>query len=124
MGGKPIRISKNANPVAFESPDGKTLYVGDLTELWKMPAGGGEETRIWDSLYGGSFSPAKDGVYIIDDRDLHLKMLDPQGTVVRTIAPVPGPARPGISVSTDERRAIYAKSDYAAGELMLVENFH
>ncbi|HEY3458725.1 MAG TPA: winged helix-turn-helix domain-containing protein [Bryobacteraceae bacterium] len=124
MGGKPIRVTKNTSPEAFESPNGKNLYVGNLTELWKMPASGGEETRIWDFLYGASFSPVKDGVYVIDRRDLHLKMLDSQGNVVRTIAPVPGPVGLEISVSPDERWAIYTKTDYAASELMLVENFH
>jgi len=123
-GGKEIRVTKNTGHAAFESPDGKSLYfVSGLGEFWRMPAGGGEETRICDFLHGASFSPVKDGVYIIDRRDLHLKMLDPRGNVMRTIAPVPGPAGLEISVSPDERWAIYAKSDHAGSELMLVENF-
>jgi Tol biopolymer transport system component/DNA-binding winged helix-turn-helix (wHTH) protein len=71
IGGKEIRVTKNTGPAAFESPDGKSLYVGDLSGLWKVPAGG-EETRIWDFLYAASFSPVKDGVYVIDRRDLQL----------------------------------------------------
>lgn len=124
IGGKPIQVTKNTGPAAFESPDGKNLYFSGLGELWRVPAGGGEESRIWDFLYGASFSPVKGGVYIIDSRDLYLKMLAPQGKVVRTIAPVPGPLSLEISVSPDERWAIYAKTDYAGSELMLVENFH
>jgi Tol biopolymer transport system component len=49
-GGEIIQVTKNGGINAFESPDRKWLYyskvVNDITTIWKVPLGGGEETQV------------------------------------------------------------------------------
>lgn len=123
-GGKDLQVAQNAGGTALESPDGKTLYFVRRGQLCMKPVVGGEEKSISDSVYFASFSPAQKGVYMIDRRDLHLKLLDSRGNLLKTIASVPEPASIGMSISPDERWMIYPKTDNGGSELMLVENFH
>jgi Tol biopolymer transport system component len=122
-GGKDIQVTQNGFGMALESPDGQTLYFPGPGGLWMKPLAGGEETRISDSLYSLSFNPAKYGVYMVDRRDLQLKLLDPRGRLLKTITSVPNPASIGMSISPDERWMVYPKIDHGGSELMLVENF-
>ena len=69
-GGDAIQITRNGGDKPLESPDGKYLYYvkGDRypeqCSAWKMPAGGGEETRVLDSVHcDGFWEVGEQGIY-------------------------------------------------------------
>ncbi|MGH9345153.1 MAG: winged helix-turn-helix domain-containing protein [Terriglobia bacterium] len=122
-GGKESQLTKNGGMVAFESTDGGSLYYSGGADVWRIPVSGGSATRILECPVLTPFAPAKHGVYFLDRRDAHLKLLDLKTHTIKTIAPVAGQVRDEISISPDERWMVYEKTNYAGSELMLVENF-
>ncbi len=91
QGGKAVQLTRGGGQGARESADGRYLYfarsapdcsslmpasgrrpgVGidwlnpDCSSLWRMPASGGEETRVLESLLGLSFDLTENGVYYV-----------------------------------------------------------
>lgn len=122
-GGKGSQLTKNGGMVAFESTDGGSLYYSAGADLWRIPVSGGSATRILECPVVTPFAPAKHGIYFLDRRDAHLKLLDLKTHAIKTIAPVAGQVRDEISISPDEQWMVYEKTNYAGSELMLVENF-
>jgi Tol biopolymer transport system component len=53
-GGDPVRVASRIGN-AFETPDGKWLYVSDPPKLWRMRPDGSEETLVNDRLRGTNF---------------------------------------------------------------------
>ena len=127
-GGAETQVTRNGSFAAFESVDGGTVYYANVSGLWAIPAGGGREVRISESIYGDNFAPATRGVYFIDwsgasATALTVKFLDFRTRVIRAVTSVTGPAGDEMSVSPDERWLLYGKMDRAGSELMVVENF-
>jgi hypothetical protein len=97
-------------------------------EVWKVPIGGGEETRVLDSIMApGTFATADAGVYFIAPPDAdgvyYLCFHDFASGETRQIATLPErPAWP-LSVSADGRQVLYTGIEQSGSDLMLVENF-
>jgi len=126
-----------------ESPDGKFLYYmkgnryREQCSVWRMPTGGGEETRVLDSTTCyRPYAVAEQGIYFFrepDEKDRagektsaqvdlwFLTFATGDTSKVRTIAQ----AWVGhMAVSPDGRTILYTQSDQEEGsDLMLVENF-
>jgi hypothetical protein len=128
-GGSETQVTKNGSFAAFESVDGRTIYYANISGLWAIPADGGREVRISESIYGDNFAPTAHGIYFIERSGdsataLTLKFLDYRTRVIRPVTTVIGPVGDEMSVSPDERWLLYGKMDRIGTELMLIENFH
>ena len=69
--GKEMQITRHGGFAAFESYDEKALYYSKFEGggIWKMPAGGGQEEHVTDSLhrgYWGHFAVTDNGLYLVD----------------------------------------------------------
>lgn len=128
-GGEPVQVTKHGGYVAFESLDGRFLYFAkDLgqTSLWRVPVGGGEETRILESVTGRAFTLGSKGVYFVELNTAGTSAVQFLSFVtgkVTTIAVIHRPVGFGLSVSPDERFILYTQADQVGSNLMLVENF-
>jgi Tol biopolymer transport system component/DNA-binding winged helix-turn-helix (wHTH) protein len=126
-GGAEVQVTSHGGCNQMESPDGRYLYYlnKDNRVLSRVPLTGGDEVQIAE--LGGlhpEFTLGKHGVYFIDSFDTTtLKFLDYATRSIRVIGTLPGPIIFGLTVSPDERRLLFGKSDSAGSQLMLVENF-
>jgi hypothetical protein len=68
-GGAASPVTKGGGYTAFETLDGKYLYYGKSpgqTSLWKVPVGGGEETKVLDEVNSSSFAVCDLGICILN----------------------------------------------------------
>ena len=107
-----------------ESPDGRYLYFRRGPAIWRMPAGGGAQSRVPGPDWPAAFwCPDRTGVYFAD----------PGGGIVhqdfatrrlRQIAPLAKNGMVnGLALSPDGRWLLYGQLDRAGSDIMLVENF-
>jgi serine/threonine protein kinase len=134
-GGAAVEITRNGADLPQESPEGKRVYFlrghpyPEKCSVWSVPADGGEETEVIDSLQcDGGWHVAELGIYFFavpeqigrSELQLHefatgktrrILILDQQVTLT------------GLAVSPDGRTILYGQWDQAGSDLMLVENF-
>jgi Tol biopolymer transport system component len=131
-GGEAIQVTRNGGFAAVESLDGKTIYykrglLEDSLALWKTPVSGGEESQVLPSVAWRAFTLVNDGIYFIPepsaDGKYSIHFLSFATGKVKTVAPIPGPPRWGLTVSRDGRYLLYTQIDEDSSDLMLVENF-
>ena len=119
--------------MAFESPDGTTLYYNKFgeTALWQRPVGGGPEALIvdeatlafdfWNWLVTDDgfyfLQPQKDGTTTVVFFDRTTRLVTPLAVIEHL------GFSPGIAVSPDEAWLFYTRADRSEGDLMLVEHF-
>jgi Tol biopolymer transport system component len=127
-GGEAVQVTKHGGYVAFESLDSKFVYFSkDLwgTSIWRIPAGGDDETNIVKSA-GGGFAVASRGIYFIaphSDGSSVLQFHNFATGKVTTVAAIHRRIAGGLSVSPDERYVLYTQADQSGTDLMLVEHF-
>jgi Tol biopolymer transport system component/DNA-binding winged helix-turn-helix (wHTH) protein len=132
-GGQPSRVTQHGGFAAFESSDGRYLYFAKDNEpgIWRMPTGGGDETRILADLspeYWGDWALSQRGIYFFPGASPHaaIEFFDFASKRVSRVAELAGPppaGDPGFAVSPDARRIIFSQVDTSAVDLMLVKNF-
>ena len=125
-----VPITQNISGTAFESADGKYVYVAPIhyigggqrpSQLFRVPATGGEQTLVVPNvLNSNSFAVTAKGVYFMSDPQT-LQLFDPQTARIRTLAKLDRAG--GISVSPDDAYVIYGRPDRSGADIMLVENF-
>jgi Tol biopolymer transport system component len=129
-GGDAVRITEGDSPE--ESPDGKFLYfvIGDhypeRCSVWRMPTGGGEKTKVVDSVACSVYAVGERGIFFFTPLDgqgrSDISVYDlPTGKTRKllTIESMPS----NITVSPDGRTILYTQFDRGSSDLMLVENF-
>jgi hypothetical protein len=115
------------------SADGKFIYYNKgwprPLSIWRIPAEGGQETKIIDSVStGGQWTVGPDGIYFFTTPDakgrsqIRLYVFATQR--VRKILTVERSVSIKIAVSGDGRNIFYPQYDQQGSDLMLVENFH
>lgn len=119
------QVTSGAARSAVESVDGKNLYykigTADDTELWRMPVGGGQATKVLDSVAGRLYTVTEKGIYFCAGTPVpELRYLDFLTGSVRRIAPLSLYAQ--ADVSPDERWVEYPQTGDSGSTLMLVEN--
>ena len=128
-GGDAVQVTKHGGYVAFESLDGKSVYFSKevfLTSIWRIPVGGGEETKVLDSVLGYAFAVGDKGIYFVaphPDGSSTVRLHSFAAGKDITIAEIHKPLWWGLSVSLDERYILYTQTDQAGSDLMLVEHF-
>jgi Tol biopolymer transport system component len=133
-GGEAIQVTRDGGFAPLESPDGKSLYYTKAlaaTSLWKIPAEGGQGTKILDGLSSYlSLAIADAGVYFVPlQKPTLIQFLSFASNQIRSVVNLEKPIEAaavgsGLALSPDGRWILFTQFDQAGSELMLVENFH
>jgi hypothetical protein len=100
--------------------------------IWKVPAGGGLEERITDSLhrgYWGHFAVTDNGLYFVDSDAKGGPAIMYYNFQTRQVSPImrfekyPGPWGPNLAASRDGRTLFYAQVEFENSTISMVENF-
>jgi Tol biopolymer transport system component/serine/threonine protein kinase len=126
------QITKTGGREAFESPDGKFVFYAKLDSagIWKVPAGGGQETRVLEHGGQGLWTLTREGIYFLDGSAANptLKFYSfgtrqsetfkefPKNTQFDTVSSE-------FSISPDGESILYTQLDQASTDLMLMENY-
>jgi len=135
-GGDGVQVTHKGGCIPFESPDGNVVYyqktMGD-SDVWKVPAAGGEETRVHGPVGMFCFVVVADGIYFIEPGPPGFPPSGPRLNSLKFFSFAKGIAekvfdikyRPmiGLSVSPDGRHVLFSQIDPFVCDLMLVENF-
>jgi hypothetical protein len=128
-GGDPIQVTRKGGFVAADSDDGAFLFytkTDQVSGLWRMPVGGGEETRILEAVTFRAFAVVKDGIYFLAPGPSARTLLQFHKFATKqtiTLGSIEKPVWLYLDVSPDGRRLLYAQRDQRVEDLMLVENF-
>ena len=132
--GKETQITQHGGFAAFESYDAKALYYSKVEGggIWRVPAGGGQEERVTDSLhkgYWGHFAVTDNGLYLVDSDakggpaimyyDFQTGRLSPIMTFKQSLSP----GFPNLAASRDGRTLFYAQVEFENNMISMVENF-
>jgi hypothetical protein len=126
-----VQITRNGGGAPQADPRREFVYYAKGTapsELWRVPAGGGDEVRVIDRLSNnGNFAVTRDGIYYIPPQDEHgrtsIEFLNLQTGRSKTILPLDRAPMWGLTVSPDRRSILHVQLDDVTSDLMLVENF-
>jgi dipeptidyl aminopeptidase/acylaminoacyl peptidase len=135
VGGEATQVTREGGFEAFESPDGTLLYYTKGRGpggIWQVPVAGGEERQLpelLDAGYWRYWAVLGDGIYFVSPAPSARPALKFFSFATRRVTrlgvlerdPLHGP--PGLTVSPDGRRILYAQTDQSISDLMLVENF-
>jgi Tol biopolymer transport system component len=132
-GGTPVQVTAHGGFAPYESRNGKILYYSNSNlpnpEIWKMPVGGGAETRVsslvrpddwanWALIDRGIFFVQSDTT-----RDPMLMFFDFTSGQVKRIATF-DKLPFWLSAGPDGRSVLYEHLDQQNSHVMLLENFH
>jgi Tol biopolymer transport system component/DNA-binding winged helix-turn-helix (wHTH) protein len=129
-GGAQVPVTKDGGFAAFESYGGDALYYtkGDLgLQLWRSALDGSGETKIIDAIAARGFVVGEDHIYYLRPEPGGRAALWRHILSTGKASLVSSPLKRlvlGLSVSPDEKYAIYSQVDHEGSDLMLVENFH
>ena len=119
-----------------ESPDGKMFYYSKgrgVYGLYSVPANGGEEKlvpELKDAGYWRSWTVANEGLCFITKKSesewaiRFFSFATRRTASLVTVTEAPLWWTPGLALSADGRRLIYAHLEHPYDEIMLMENFH
>jgi Tol biopolymer transport system component len=123
-----VQITRKGGGSAAASPDGKFVYYGKGSEIWRVPVEGGEESMVlshgdnWQN-----FAVLSQGIYFIGlsqpARLRRIQFFSFATGVVTPVVTLSKPVHMGFSASADGRWILYTQIDQEGSDLMLVENF-
>jgi Tol biopolymer transport system component len=125
--GQAMQVTKKGGVVAFESPDGTTIYhtKDSVRGLWKVPVEGGEETLVLKQVGRGYWLPwglTVEGIYFYNADTKVIEFFSFATHKITQIAK-PEKAVESLAVSPDGRSILFAQMDRDESHIMLVENF-
>ena len=140
-GGEARQITFHGGYEGFESPDGKTFYYSKgrgVYGIYSAPADGGEETlapelpvpELKDAGYWRSWAVVNQGICFPVKKShsewaiQFFNFATRRTSSLFTVTDAPLWWMPGLALSSDGRRLIYAHLEQPYDELMLMENFH
>jgi len=135
-GGAFVQVTMNGGTGPLESPGGRYVYYFKVgLGLWRIPAEGGDERQVLESLSGwNDFALTEQGVYFIPTSETHrestIEFFSFSNEKIHTVARLEKrpswtdlPLTSGLTVSPDGRELLYVQSDQSGTDLMLVQNF-
>jgi len=129
-GGEPEQVTREGGEAPTVSPDGEWLYFtrGDgAGGLFRMPIGGGAETRIADAIFRYNYAVGAAGAYWVQPRTADgtaaVRFRDAKTGQTTEILTISKPVDLGLALSPDGRSLLFTQVDYSGQDLMLVENF-
>jgi Tol biopolymer transport system component/tRNA A-37 threonylcarbamoyl transferase component Bud32 len=134
QGGAAVPVTKTeGGEEAFESLDGKSVYYAklDAPGIWKVPAAGGEETRVLDRGGVAVWALTGQGICFFDlngSTGIALKFYNfatGKVTLLRQFSKDTSvdTGATSLSVSPDGGWILYTQLDQSGSNLMLVENY-
>jgi hypothetical protein len=126
---KPFQVTRNGGFVAFESPDGKTLFYTKFDQnanLWRSAADGSGETEVLKGVAFRGFVVTADRVYYLRQESNGSFAIRRYVIATREDSQIVSLTKPvflGLSMSPDGKYLIYSQR-LEASNLMLVEDFH
>ena len=126
-----MQITDRGGYVAFDSPDGQTLYYTKTSDgsspLFGRSLAGGPEHEVLRSVYNRAFSVASTGIYFVEDAGpdgkFPLMLFDFATRKTRLLTVIDGVLEQGLTVTPDGRTVIYVLNSQRAADLELVDNF-
>jgi Tol biopolymer transport system component/serine/threonine protein kinase len=134
-GGDAIQVTRDGGFAPLESRDGRFLYYAkalESTSLWRVPAEGGQATKLVDSLSTHlNLAIVDGGIYFVPTQDTgsgsSIRFLDFTTNQIKPVAsfekPLSAGEQGGLAFSPDGRWILCTQVDQAGSELILVENF-
>ena len=132
-GGPAVQVTHHGGFSSFESSDGRFLYYAKgqtLHGLWRIPANGGEEIRLTNSLgagYWGYWAVGEKGIYYLDTTErpgiAFFDITSRRTTRMFDLENRPALEAPGLAVSPDKKTILYTQLDALNSDIILVENF-
>jgi Tol biopolymer transport system component/DNA-binding winged helix-turn-helix (wHTH) protein len=126
--GPAVQVTRQGGSAAFESADGRWLYYATETRpssIWRVPVGGGEETKILDGLsYNFNFAVTGKGIYLLAFRQgvSSIEFFDFATRKTTVLHTLDRPFWFGFALAPDERSILFSKVDSLTSDLMLVDN--
>jgi Tol biopolymer transport system component len=129
-GGNPVMVTNNGGFAALLSPDNDFLYYAKspalASDVWRMPIGGGEETKIAAGVYRYSFAPTSEGLYYVSapgfQKGSSIRFLEFASGETTDVFSLPEPAALGLGFSPDFQNLYFAQADRQDSDIMLVED--
>lgn len=132
-GGQVVQITTHGGREGVESTDGKFVYYTKgfgLPGVWRIPAGGGDETFVLDGVYQGFWALTDRGIYFVNPNATphatiqYFNFATGQTTMVADIEKELQLVYPSLAVSPDGLSLLYVQADSFESDIMLVEGFH
>ncbi len=135
-GGEAKQITVNGGYEGFESSDGKLFYYSKgrgTYGIYSVPANGGEEKlvpELKDAGYWRSWAVVNEGICFPVKKSesewaiQFFSFATRRTTPVVTLSQAPLWWMPGLAMSPDGRRLLFAQLEHPYDEIMLMENFH
>ena len=141
MGGEPAaggpakQITFQGGMEGFEAPDGSSFYYTKTRGeygIYSVPANGGEEKLVPELRQAGywrSWGVVRQGIYFLSKESGLRQTVRFFSFATRRVTPmltVDTEAlwlQPGLALSPDGRRLMFAQLEHANDEIMLMENF-
>jgi hypothetical protein len=113
------QVTTDGGYAAMESADGRWLYVARLDRdgLWRRPVGGGPETLVADRVRAEqwpNWGLTARGIYYLtwpDDGDPQVALVADGSTTPQLLTRLAEYAWPGITLTRDGGRLLYAHAD-------------
>jgi Tol biopolymer transport system component len=137
-GGEAIMVTKGGGFHGRESPDGRYIYYAkalDAPGLWRVPASGGDEKPVLESLragYWAYWAVVENGIYFLGREQTApgakprytLNFVNSDTSQVRVICELEKrPFNSGLALSPDRKFFLYTQVDSSDTDILLVENF-
>jgi hypothetical protein len=134
-GGEAKQLTFNGGSEGFESPDGKLFYYSKgrgVYGLYAVPADGGKETlvpELKDAGYWRSWTVTDEGISYLAKKSesewaiQFYSFATRRITSLFTVKDAPLWWMPGLAISSNGRRLLYAHLETPYDEIMLMENF-
>jgi Tol biopolymer transport system component/DNA-binding winged helix-turn-helix (wHTH) protein len=126
--GHEVQVTKNGGTVTSEAPGGRELYFTKARNsgVWKMALPDGpEEQVVSGAVLERNFAPVTRGLYFIPQSGVTptLCFFEYRSRKTTSLVPLGNSVSNALSISPDERFALFVRIDVANSELMLVEDF-
>jgi Tol biopolymer transport system component len=126
-GGEPVQLTHNGGTNPTVAPTGSLVYFWRANKLWAVPAGGGPETLVLNSVSLFKYAVGAHGIYFVplcgDTVCEEIDYFDLSSRAAHRVLATDGRVGSGLTVSPDEKFLLYTRIEQTDSDLMLIEKF-